>query len=486
MKAVTPVPGTEIRASDFMPSIYLTFFTNMIDMLGFGLLLPLLPYYYVDLLPASMRTDPDSASAQSGLYYGMVTGSFSAGQFIGSFFMGVISDTFGRKVTLMVGLMGTAGLFTAVAWARSIWVLIGLRAALGMMAGTGGVCASFIADVTTKEERPKFMGLLGGAVGLGLVMGPVIGGGIGALCRTPQMAFRVASYGASGMCLVNFTLAMCFFKESPVFLRKRQAKRDRAGSSMGLERISVNQGLLEGEGGGGEDRAPVEQKKPSVWRSLAQVDLLLLCLATFFFNTVFASVETSLPLLLKGRYGSFKKPTYAGAVFAVYGVILIIVQVLLFNRSIKAMGLRFVCLLWVVVSAVAAALIPVGDREGETLGAVALLAVGQGFVYPAMSVMTSLLTDNHQGSVQGIRQSFAALCRITGPLAAGFLFDIKSPVFSRYRHTLPFWVTGTLCAVVSFLLMLPIRPKKASEFEKAQVVVRSSSKDKEPLLQSSV
>eukprot|EP00163_Fabomonas_tropica_P021275 TRINITY_DN37296_c0_g1_i1.p1 TRINITY_DN37296_c0_g1~~TRINITY_DN37296_c0_g1_i1.p1 ORF type:complete len:156 (+),score=14.36 TRINITY_DN37296_c0_g1_i1:62-469(+) len=125
-------PDYEPCAAEYSGSMKIVYMTNMIDMMGFGLLLPLIPYYY-DRLPGYHEDN-------KGIYLGLIIASFSAGQFVGSFVLGSISDRIGRKPVLLVGLFGTAVFYGLVGIAPTLLDLIIFRACGGLCAATGGIC----------------------------------------------------------------------------------------------------------------------------------------------------------------------------------------------------------------------------------------------------------------------------------------------------------------------------------------------------------
>ena len=445
MSAMSPLDTQEISAKRYKSSLRVAMLTNFADMTGFGLLLPILPFVY-KTLPIS----PGNDAVPSSFFYGMITSAFSGGQFVGGFLFGYLSDRLGRRPMLMLGLLGTAVFFVLAGLADDIVKLVLFRALGGLFAGTGGVCASTVADMTTPAERPIYMAMLGGAQGAGVVLGPVIGGGVAAIFGDDiDKGFKAASFGAAALCVVNLTLAFFFFSESPVYIKKRairKARREReaASASVNYEGDAERKLLL------GEMEEEPTERKESTLAALLQLDLMLLCLVTFFFNTVFVANETALPLLAKNKFHFESK--YVGPVFAVYGILLIITQVVIFSRLSRRFGLRIFTLVAPIMAGVFVFLVPLGRNLGETFSAVAGLAIVQGLGYPAFQVVASMMSKDNQGSVLGLRSSFAAGARIAGPLAAGWLYEVEIAGFmDNVPHVLPFFFTGTCCGLLAFL-----------------------------------
>ncbi len=143
-----------------MPALFLIVF---IDMLGFGIVIPLLPFY--------------------GEHFGaaphivtLLMVSFSLMQFIAAPLLGSLSDRFGRRPVILISIAGTAGAYVLMAFADSLAMLFVARAVAGAMAGNLAAAQAYIADVTAPEDRAKGMGLFGAAFGLGFIFGPLIGG----------------------------------------------------------------------------------------------------------------------------------------------------------------------------------------------------------------------------------------------------------------------------------------------------------------------
>src|SRR5512142_1634930 len=134
-----------------------------VDLLGFSLILPLLPYY------------AESYSAAAGLV-GLLVASYAAAQFIGAPVLGRLSDRFGRRPLLLVSVFGTAVGFIVMGFADSISVLFVSRLLAGLTGGNISVAQAYISDVTDEKNRTKGLGMIGAAFGLGFIVGPAVGG----------------------------------------------------------------------------------------------------------------------------------------------------------------------------------------------------------------------------------------------------------------------------------------------------------------------
>jgi len=174
-----------------------------VDVLGFGLILPLLPYYATRF-------------GASTFLIGLLTASYSAMQIIGSPILGRLSDRFGRRPILMVSIAGTAVSFLILGSAWALWVLFAGRMLDGLTGGNFTVAQSYITDVTTSKDRARGLGLTGAAFGLGFIIGPALGG------LLSQWGYGVPAYVAAAVATLNVALVAFFLPESLSAERKAE------------------------------------------------------------------------------------------------------------------------------------------------------------------------------------------------------------------------------------------------------------------------
>lgn len=179
-----------------MPFIMLTV---LIDLVSIGLILPVLPQ-----LVGSFATTP---SAQT-FWYGVVIFAFASANFIGAPILGRLSDAYGRRPILLLGFCGLALNFFATAWATALWMLIAVRLLGGLMQANASVANAYVADITPPEDRARRFGLLGAMVGLGFIIGPVLGGLLGAF------DMRLPFFVAGGLALANWLYGYWVLPES--------------------------------------------------------------------------------------------------------------------------------------------------------------------------------------------------------------------------------------------------------------------------------
>jgi MFS transporter, DHA1 family, tetracycline resistance protein len=379
--------------------LVIIFVTVFIDLLGFGIIIPLLPFY------------AESFGA-SALTIGLLSTSYSLMQFVFSPIWGRWSDRIGRKPIILVGLVGSCLSYLTLALASSL-PLIFLARIIGGIAGANIPTAqAYIADVTTPENRAKGMGMVGAAFGLGFIFGPAIGGLLSRISPETPMWF------ASALCLANAIAAWLLLPES----------RSANNSTKGLGRLEAFRHAL---------------SKPT----------LLLLLALYFIVTLaFSGFETTFALFGEARFG-FTTSTI-GFVFAFIGVILSLVQGVLVGRVVKRVGERRLIPSAIFAVALGIGLIPFVWNVPTLLGALAVLAIGMGFNNPSLSSMISRLADpNDQGGILGLASSLASLGRVVGPAWGGYLYD-------AYGMTTPYLSAATLMLIafsVSFVGLRNVR-----------------------------
>ncbi len=375
------------------PSILVIFLSVFIDLIGFGIVLPLLPGY------AEENFRPDFTA--KGLVIGGIIASFSAMQFFFAPIWGRLSDRIGRRPVMLVSNLGAAGSYALLAIACGmsgttglIWILIS-RIFAGICGANLSVASAYIADISPPEKRSARMGLIGMAFGLGFIFGPAIG----ALSVDWFQSRQAPGWVAASFCLGNFLLGFFILGES------RQPTS-----------------------------APVTPRpKFNQWaHTLAQPKLGMLILVFFFATFCFTCFESTFPLLAKHAFGLDTKGLNhrIGYLFTYCGLVSAILQGGIIGRLVTKFGepkLIFVSMLIYAVSLIA---LPFATTMPMLLVVLALLAIGSGLNRPPVFGLISLKSSaDEQGANLGVAQSFGSLARILGPIFAGTLFfvDIKLP-----------------------------------------------------------
>jgi DHA1 family tetracycline resistance protein-like MFS transporter len=370
--------------------LVIIFVTVFIDLLGFGIIIPLLPFY------------AESFGANA-LTIGLLGTSFSLMQFLFSPIWGRWSDKIGRKPIIMVGLMGSCLSYLTLALASSLTLVFVARIVGGIAGANIPAAQAYVADVTTPANRAKGMGMLGAAFGLGFIFGPAIGGVLSRVSPETPMWF------ASALCLTNFIAAWFLLPES------RHA--DSATKSLG--------------------------RLEAFRHAMARPTLLLVLLLCFVVTLAFSGFETTFALFSEAKFG-FTTATI-GFVFAFIGVVLATVQGVLVGKVVAVLGERRLIPLAILSIAIGIGLIPFVWSIPTLLAALAVLAAGMGFNNPSLMSMLSKLADrDDQGGMMGLAASFSSLGRVVGPAWGGYLYD-------SYGMTTPY-ISAAGLMMIAFLM----------------------------------
>ena len=351
-----------------LPVVYLTVF---LDLVGFGIILPLLPFYA-------------EAFGATGIWVGAILTAYSAAQLVGASLLGRLSDRVGRRPVLLMSLAGSAASFLLCGLAHSLWLLLVARALAGLFGGSIAAAQAYIADVTAPGERAKYMGLLGASIGLGFVFGPALGSGLA------RFGFGAAAFAAAFLAAANLVFA--FFR-----LPETRGPEERRHAHARVDLSNLLDAL----------------HHPSTGRLLA---------ATFLSTLAFVAMEATFALLGEARFGL--DASRLGLVFAYVGVVMVIVQGGLVGRLAKRFGERALATVGALLMAASLGALPLTPSLGTALGVLAGLAIGQGLTTPMLATLLSRATDaDEQGGTLGLGQSFAAAARAVGPIGAGWLYD---------------------------------------------------------------
>ncbi|HPK70735.1 MAG TPA: MFS transporter [Vicinamibacterales bacterium] len=360
--------------------VAIVFATVFIDLLGFGIIIPLLPFY-AETFGATAFT------------VGMLATSFSLMQFLFAPFWGRLSDRVGRRPVILVGLLGSSLAYLAFGLASTLTTLFAARVFAGIAGANIPTVQAVMADLTTPENRAKGMGLFGAAFGLGFIFGPAIGGFLS------RWGYSAPAFFASGLALANFTAALFLLPET---LKPEHRAIRRAGRLDALR------------------------------AAMAKPHLPLLMLIGFLAVAAFASFETTFALYSEHVHG-FTASTI-GYVFALIGVVMVIVQGGLVGRAVKLVGEHHLVPVSLAVVAAGLFLIATSRSAAVVVAANAVMAAGMGFNNPALASLISRCSSaEDQGGVMGLVQSLNSLARIAGPLWGGYAFDrlgVVMPYFS--------------------------------------------------------
>lgn len=369
-------------------SLVVVYLTVFVDLLGFGIILPILPFYA-------------ERFGANGLWVGAILTAYSGAQFVAAFFLGRISDRVGRRPVLLASLAGSAVSLALTGLAGSLAVLLASRVLAGAFGGSIATAQAYIADSTDSSNRTKYLGMLGATIGMGFVFGPAIGAGLSGF------GFSTAAFVAAALAAAN--LLFGFFK----------LPETRVGGDRSASRPSPVLAAL------------ASLRHPTIRPVLA---------AIFLATCSFAGMEATFALLGQERFGL--DAGGMGLIFTLVGVVIAVVQGGLVGRLNVRLGERRLALLGSALMAVGLLALPLMPTLSVCVLALGLLAVGQGFVSPTLPGILSLTSAaDEQGETLGIGQSAAAAARAVGPLLAGWLFDLGS--------ALPYFVGAVLVVVAA-------------------------------------
>lgn len=397
---------TETRAKRSLPPTLIIFLTILVDMIGFGIVIPILPLYSRFFHAQDWQI-------------GILFGCFSLMQFIFAPLLGRWSDRIGRRPILLLSILGTALSFLLMGMANALWVLFLGRLLDGASGGNIPTAQAYIADVTPLDKRSGAMGLIGAAFGLGFVFGPAIGGLLG------HYSMQLPFYVAGGLAFAN-ALAIYFFL--PESLDESQRKAHPAVSG------SFFQNLLKAKAG-----------------PLGTVMLYSL-ISTLAFSLVTAlfTLFTAQRLHWNARDN--------GLLFAYIGVLGVLIQGGMLRRLVPKTGEKPLIVVGSVFLFLSMALLPLSSNLMLVVLASSAMAIGNSLVTPMISGLASKSADaQSQGVVLGLMQSIASLGRMFGPMIGGFLLQYDASHGNLLYGITPFWFSAA-CMAAGVWVALKLSP----------------------------
>jgi len=383
------------------PALSLIFLTVFIDLLGFGILIPILPTFATKVLHVDE------------LAIGIAIAIYSLVQFFFNPIFGELSDKHGRKPMIVISLFINAIGYVIFAFTSSFLLLIISRIVAGIGGSSIGVAQAYIADITTKENRSKGMGLIGAAFGLGFVFGPLIGG------LLSKYGYMVTGFASGGFSILAFVLTLLLLPESLKQKNKQIRKR---------KLFDVN----------------------SFKKVFSKPSLAILVVLFFILTFSVANIYGTFALLGYKVYGFTDLQN--GYMYGIIGLMSAIVQGGLLNYISKYVNDKKLIIFGSLFMIVGLGLMPYGGSFFWLAIIVTVLSFGTGTLQPTLLSMISKVTsESEQGVTLGINQSLSAFARMLGPLWGGFAFE-----FLGYQF--PF-LTGALFTLLILLISIFYLPK---------------------------
>jgi DHA1 family tetracycline resistance protein-like MFS transporter len=414
--------------SKHKPSIMVIFLTVFIDLVGFGIVVPLVALLSKDY-------------GASGLISGIIGASYSVGQFVFAPIWGRLSDRVGRRPILMLSSAGAALSYLLFGFGCSLsnptaalWTLLISRTLAGICGGNITVAQAYIADITPREKRSRSMGLIGMAFGLGFICGPIIGG-IG----LKYIGATGPGWLAAGICAFNFLLMSMILQES------RKPTSEAA-----------------------KPRPHLKQ-----WgHTLSQPKIGLLIFVFFLATFAFSCFEWTLPWLINDNFqlgltrDEIKHATTVTTLFVFCGLIGALVQGGLTGRLVKKFGEPTSIAISLFLTGISLSFLPFLKGNGQLLWSrlfhedgfpwtkmlfvLALLAAGSQLTRPPIfGLLSNLTPENEQGATIGVAQGVGSMARIVGPLFAGILYD--------FRPSLPYLICGAVSILAGLIAVQRLR-----------------------------
>ena len=368
---------------------------NFVDMLGFMMVLPLLPFYALKL----------RATAET---IGWLIASFSIAQLLAAPLWGRVSDRYGRRPALLIGLSASAVAYLVFGLASSVWLLFLSRLVQGAGGGTTGVAQAYVADTVEPADRARALGWLSAATSAGVMVGPAIG--------SFAAHFGQAAPGmlAAALCLINVFFAWCWLPES---------YQKRTGEAARARRPPWHPAWL-----------ALRHPGTAIGRLLWIYGVGMLA---------FASMTSVLALYLGAEFGITEKTI--GYIFLYVGILSFVMRSLLLGPIVDRIGETWAMRIGTVLLVLGLALYPL-PRDLWTLALVIpLVPIGTALLFPATTSLMSRAADPRElGTTMGVAQTFAGLARVAAPILA-------TVTFQRLGHGWPFYVAAGYVALVGIM-----------------------------------
>ncbi len=394
-----------------MGKLVILMVTAFIDMVGVLMVLPLLPFYATRFLghgPLWTALDAIGMGGGGSVVSLLVT-MFALAQLASAPFWGRVSDRYGRRPALMIGLGASAISYTIFAFSNSLELLFLCRIVQGAGGGTVGVIQAYVADATKPEDRTKALGWLSAATNAGVAIGPVIG--------SSAMQFGPSGPGlaAAGLTLINMVFAWFYLTEShDTAAMKAAGKVVRKGSEAVMRVVSH----------------AAEPASRLIWIYAITMG-------------AFQGMTTVLALFLSSKFGVNEKTI--GYFFAYVGIISFVTRAFFLGKAVDWLGEPRLSRIGMVMLAVGLGTMPLAPSIAVLAVSVALIPFGTAFTFPCVTGLLSRIVPSHErGLYMGVQQTFGGIARVLGPIYAGWAFD-------HLGHGVPFYTAGGIVLATIFL-----------------------------------
>ncbi|HTT68392.1 MAG TPA: MFS transporter [Gemmatimonadales bacterium] len=380
-----------------MAKLVVLFITAFVDMVGFALVLPLLPYYAKEY-------------GATALLVGVLVSSFSVAQLAMAPLWGRASDRYGRRPMIIAGLALSAVAYAVFAFAGSVWLLLLSRVVQGMGGGTIGVVQAYVADATPPDQRTRSLGWLSAVTSLGAVVGPAFGS-----ILDQAGGQRAPGLAAAALATLIAVFAWRFLRESR---EMRPPGAIRAASRTGA--VALRRVLSH----------PREPASRLIW-------IYAIAIGAFY------GTGPTMPLLLSARLGVTEHTI--GYFFMYFGAMGVIARAGLLGWVLGRLGEARLSRLGIGLLAAGLCLLSVARSYPVLMASMTLMPLGTAFLFPCVTgLLSQVVPGTDRGLYMGVQQTFGGVSRVAFPVAAGYAMD-------QFGYGTPF-----LAAAVMVLITLPL------------------------------
>jgi multidrug resistance protein len=386
-----------------LKQLWVLIITSCIDMIGFAIVLPLMPFYAL-----KFNATPEQI--------GLLVASFSIAQLLFSPFWGRFSDRYGRRPALLIGLSASAIAYVVFAFSGALWLLFLSRVIQGAGGGTTGVVHAYVGDTIKASDRAKALGWLSAASALGVMLGPVIGS------FATHFGHEVPGLIAAVLCVINVTFAWRWLVESRTPGTRPAEKKPVWHAAWVVVR---------------HPQRPVSR---FVWIYGAGM-------------LGFSAMTGVLALYLHAKFGVDERNI--GYVFLYVGALGLVMRTLILGPAVDRLGETGVMRLGTVALSLGLLLYPLPSTLAMLAVVIPLVPIGTALLFPATTALMSRVSNKEElGLTMGVAQTFAGIARVIAPLVA-------TSAFQRFGPPTPFYIAGGVVALVGVLAFRVVPPVPA-------------------------
>jgi len=387
-------------------ALFTLFLVIFIDLAGFGIIIPILPYYAQNY-------------GAKGFEIGLLMSIYSFMQFLIAPLWGKLSDRVGRRPVLLVSILGTCLSLIVLGLAQSLTWLFIARFLAGICGANISTAYAYVSDVTTEKNRAKGMGIIGAAFGLGFMFGPAIGG------LLSQYSYQAPMFFGAALAAVNFIFAWFSLKEPKISEEIRATHRHQPRSFKVFQKV------------------------------LGQSSQTLLAIGLFFLVVIAVTqMEVLFAIFMKAEYGFNAKK--AGMALAGLGLIMVLIQGGAIGRLTKKFGEKKLIFFGTAIGCIGLSIFAATNSVWVAMISLCFMTIGHSFLHPCLSSLASLSAPKQfRGTTMGVFHSAGSLARVVGPPTAGALYD-------HINHGAPFYSGALILAVGFFILFIYERKRVES------------------------